>query len=55
MFGEFIKNFQARLRETSDNATAQVAGAEVTPIKATSLAWQATKGLFRGKNPEGGS
>ena len=55
MFGEFIKNFQARLRETPDNATAQVAGAEVTPIKATSLAWQATKGLFRGKDPEGGS
>jgi carbon monoxide dehydrogenase subunit G len=53
MFGVSIKNFQARLKEAGDSAE-QAAGTEVKPIKATSLAWQATKGLFRG-NPEGGS
>lgn len=53
MFGVFIKNFQARLKEAGDSAE-QAGGTEVKPIKATSLAWQATKGLFRG-NPEGGS
>jgi len=51
MFGEFTKNFLARLHEPSDQPVEQAAGAEVTPIKATSVAWQATKGLFR-KKPE---
>jgi uncharacterized protein len=52
MFGEFVKNFQARLQQPADDPTERVGGAEVTPIKATELAWQATKGLFRGKNSE---
>jgi len=30
-----------------------VGAAEVAPIKATSLAWEATKGLFRGKSESG--
>jgi len=50
MFGEFMKNFQARLQQPSDPPEGQAAGAEVKPIKATSLAWGATKGLFRGKS-----
>jgi carbon monoxide dehydrogenase subunit G len=53
MFGEFVKNFQARLKSSGDPA-AQTGAADVAPIKATSLAWQATKGLFRGK-PEDNS
>lgn len=53
MFGEFTKNFQARLQEASDHPIEQAAGGEVTPIKATTLAWQATKGLFRGKSENG--
>ena len=47
MFGEFLKNFQARLQQPSDAPTA---AAEAKPVSATSLAWQATKGLFRGKS-----
>jgi len=43
MFGAFMKNFQARLQQPD-------ASAEVNPIKATSVAWEATKGLFRGKS-----
>src|ERR1700735_2032348 len=54
MFGEFVKNFQARLQRPSDGLVQQNATAEVAPIKATSLAWEATKGLFR-KKPENGS
>jgi hypothetical protein len=50
MFGEFTKNFQARLHEPSVDPVEHSAGAEVTPIKASALAWQATKGLFRGKS-----
>jgi hypothetical protein len=50
MFGEFTKNFQARLKEASGDPAAPAAAAEVAPIKATSLAWRATKGLFRGKS-----
>jgi carbon monoxide dehydrogenase subunit G len=50
MFGEFTKNFQARLKEASGDPAGPAAGAEVAPIKATSLAWRATKGLFRGKS-----
>ena len=54
MFGEFVKNFQARLQRPSDGLVQQNATAEVAPIKATSQAWEATKGLFR-KKPENGS
>ncbi len=53
MFGEFLKNFQARLKDPSDVPAAQATGAEVAPIKATSVAWKATKGLFRGKSESG--
>ena len=49
MFGEFVKNFQARLQQPSDAPEAQASGAESTPIDAKSLAWEAAKGLFRGK------
>jgi carbon monoxide dehydrogenase subunit G len=51
MFGEFVKNFQARLQAPSDQPVESATGAEVAPIKASSVAWQATKGLFR-KKPE---
>jgi carbon monoxide dehydrogenase subunit G len=54
MFGEFTKNLQVRLREPSGDPVERTAGADVTPIKATSVAWQATKGLFR-KKPENAS
>ena len=50
MFGEFTKNFQARLREPSGDPVEHAAGAQVTPIKASSVAWQATKGLLRRKS-----
>jgi uncharacterized protein len=50
MFDEFTKSFQARLKRPSDAPEAQGSPAgEVQPIKAGSLAWKATKGLFRGK------
>jgi uncharacterized protein len=49
MFGEFVKNFQTRLQQPSDAPEAQAAAAETTPINAKSLAWEAAKGLFRGK------
>jgi len=45
MFAEFMKNFQARLQQPDAPAES-----EAKPIKATSLAWEATKGLFRGKS-----
>ena len=54
MFGEFVKNFQARLQQSPDGPVEQTSTAEVAPIKATSVAWQATKGLFR-KKPENAS
>ncbi|HMK23965.1 MAG TPA: SRPBCC family protein [Terriglobales bacterium] len=47
MFGEFTKNFQARLQQPADAAAESGAA---TPIKASSLAWEAAKGLFRGKS-----
>ena len=47
MFGEFTKNLQERLQHPSD-ATAQTE--EARPIKAGSLAWEAAKGVFRGKS-----
>jgi uncharacterized protein len=50
MFGEFVKNFQARLQQPSDSPDAQTVAAEAKPIDAKSLAWQAAKGLFRGKS-----
>src|SRR5690349_12056139 len=49
IFGEFVKNFQARLQQPPDAPEGQVAGAESKPVNATSLAWEAAKGLFRGK------
>jgi uncharacterized protein len=49
MFGEFVKNFQTRLQQPSDAPEAQATAAETTPIDAKSLAWEAAKGLFRGK------
>jgi uncharacterized protein len=45
MFAEFMKNFQVRLQQPDAPAEA-----ETKPIRATSLAWEATKGLFRGKS-----
>jgi carbon monoxide dehydrogenase subunit G len=50
MFGEFMKNFQARLQQPSDAPEGQAIGAETTPINAKSVAWQAAKGMFRGKS-----
>ena len=43
MFGEFTKNFQARLAQIADAPEE----ASAKPISATSLAWQAAKGVFR--------
>jgi carbon monoxide dehydrogenase subunit G len=51
MFGDFIKNLQARLTQPSDAPEAQATtSGESNPISGTSLAWQAAKGLFRGKS-----
>ena len=44
MFDQFVKNFQALLGQPSDMPESQ------SPINATSLAWEAAKGLFRGKS-----
>jgi uncharacterized protein len=46
MFGEFTKNFQARLSQPEDGGEA-LADVTAKPISATSLAWQAAKGVFR--------
>jgi uncharacterized protein len=46
MFGEFTKNFQARLLQPEDAGEAPTDVA-AKPISATSLAWQAAKGVFR--------
>ena len=46
MFGEFIKNFQARLTQPAD-APEITSEAAVKPISATSVAWQTAKGVFR--------
>jgi uncharacterized protein len=48
MFGEFVKNFQARLQQPFDSPQTEAAAAQ--PISASSLAWEAAKGLFRGKS-----
>jgi carbon monoxide dehydrogenase subunit G len=46
MFAEFTKNFQALLEQPGD-ASASAVDAVAKPISATSLAWQAAKGVFR--------
>jgi uncharacterized protein len=46
MFGEFMKTFQARLQQ----ADAPAEAAQAKPINASNLAWEAAKGLFRGKS-----
>jgi uncharacterized protein len=48
MFGEFVKNFQARLQQPSDAPDQKAT--EAAPVNATSLAWEAAKGLFRSKS-----
>jgi len=45
MFGQFTKNLQARLQQPEGALDAP--GAEVKPVKATSVAWEAGKRLFR--------
>ena len=45
MFGQFTKNLQARLQQPE--GTPDAPGAEVKPVKATSVAWEAGKRLFR--------
>jgi len=48
MFDQFTKNFRARLEQPADAAEAQRTATEAKPINATSLAWEAAKGIFRG-------
>src|SRR5215831_16646666 len=50
MFDLFVKNFQALLKQPSEAPQSQPMAAEASPINATSLAWKAAKGLFRGKS-----
>lgn len=51
MFGQFTKNFQTLLQQPAEVPAGQAAAsAEVAPIKATSVAWQAAKGVFRKKS-----
>jgi carbon monoxide dehydrogenase subunit G len=45
MFGEFVKNFQARLSQPADAPESAAAAAK--PISGASIAWQAAKGVFR--------
>ena len=45
MFGQFTKNLQARLQQPE--GTPDASGAEVKPVQATSIAWEAGKKLFR--------
>jgi uncharacterized protein len=47
MFGEFAKNFQARLAQPVDAPEAAAEAASTKPISAASVAWQAAKGVFR--------
>jgi uncharacterized protein len=47
MFGEFTKNFQARLAQPVDAPEAAAEAASTKPISAASVAWQAAKGVFR--------
>jgi len=46
MFGDFTKNLEARLAQPADGAEGASESA-AKPINATSLAWQAAKGVFR--------
>ena len=46
VFGEFTKNFQALLAQPAA-ATDPPADPAVKPLRATSLAWKAAKGVFR--------
>jgi uncharacterized protein len=46
LFGEFTKNFEAQLAQPAD-ATDHTSGSAAKPVSATSLAWQAAKGVFR--------
>jgi carbon monoxide dehydrogenase subunit G len=51
MFEEFAKNFQARLKQAADAMSGQGSSTEEPkPINASALAWEAAKGLFRGKS-----
>jgi carbon monoxide dehydrogenase subunit G len=51
MFEEFTRNFQARLKEPTGTPEGQEPAAEASkPIRASSLAWEAAKGLIRGKS-----
>ena len=45
MFGQFTKNLQARLQQPE--GAPDDPGAEVKPVKATTVAWEAGKKLFR--------
>jgi len=45
MFGQFTKNLEARLQQPEGAADA--AEGEVKPVKASSVAWEASKRLFR--------
>jgi uncharacterized protein len=46
MFGEFTKNFEARLAQPADGPASPNESAG-KPLNAASLAWQAAKGVFR--------
>jgi uncharacterized protein len=50
MFGEFTKRFQAQLQQPADTGEGQTTSTDVQPVKATAVAWEAAKGLFRGKS-----
>jgi uncharacterized protein len=51
MFGEFTKNFQARLKPSPDTPQGQASDVGMPePVKAGSVVWKAAKGLFR-RNP----
>jgi len=49
MFDAFTKNFQERLKASAVQGD-QAEHDELKPIQATSVAWQAAKGLFRGRS-----
>jgi uncharacterized protein len=49
LFEKFSKNFQAQLQQLSGAPQEDAASTEVAPIKATSVAWEAAKGMFRKK------
>ena len=49
MFDQFSKNFQARLLRPSEQSEPP-ASTQVEPIKASSVAWEAAKGLLRKKS-----